>query len=665
MTSSYVPDVRIMAKQDRARLQSVFSQELSQIFDQTVRPVLEDGNSLENEANETRLNKLLEGRSESWSCSFCQVTFSDVQQQREHYRLDWHRYNLKQSLQSRPRIKEEDFNKKTENDDVSSISGSEEEEEDSLDTIASAQGKIFLKNQQGLVFSLYRGIFLFDKKEEVSSLDFFKCYKENCCVNKQWTIIMLGGGHFAGAIFNDSTPILHKTFHCYTVRAGQGGSQSAIDGKSGGSHPKSAGASLRRYNEQALVDHVRNILLTWNADIEKSSLIFYRASGPYNRGVLFGGKEPLLNKSDRRLRTVPFSTGRATFTEVKRVHFLLTTVKIYESLNQAASTVSNQRSSENNSPKRNKTRTNCINRAKSREIVQRPLPGEISLSEEEDEEKIELNNDVLEVSFDDLKEFGDSLTAEQRKIGRNKKKPRKSKNQKLKEREEERKRHLIDVTIKGNIILLEELFQKRLKTFEEGCLTRQELCKEFFNELLDEQGNSFLHLAALNEHEDLLKYLLDNEADPCLKNKNLQTPYSCSASKVSRDVFKQFAKENSEKYNYNKAQIPINALTDEELAEKKRAQKKIKKEKEKEKKRENHIKQKEREQIDRFLHLSDREKRALAAERRILNSQGKVVSRCFLCGSDMAGKVPFEYLENRFCTIDCLKSHRLKTSLNI
>lgn len=62
---------------------------------------------------------------------------------------------------------------------------------------------------------------------------------------------MLGGGHFAGAVFNGDEPILHKTFHCYTVRAGQGGSQSAKDNS--GSHPKSAGASLRRYNESALV----------------------------------------------------------------------------------------------------------------------------------------------------------------------------------------------------------------------------------------------------------------------------------------------------------------------------------------------------------------------------------------------------------------------------
>ncbi len=67
---------------------------------------------------------------------------------------------------------------------------------------------------------------------------------------------MLGGGHFAGAVFEGANAVAHKTFHCYTVRAKQGGSQSSADNRSGTSHPKSAGASLRRYNQ------VSSILIT-------------------------------------------------------------------------------------------------------------------------------------------------------------------------------------------------------------------------------------------------------------------------------------------------------------------------------------------------------------------------------------------------------------------
>lgn len=113
------------------------------------------------------------------------------------------------------------------------------------------------------------------------------------------------------------------------------------------------------------------------------------------------------------------------------------------------------------------------------------------------------------------------------------------------------------------------------------------------------------------------------------------------------------------------ANIPTNSLTSEEIAEKKKAQRKIKKEKEKEKRKENEVKQKEQLEKRRFLELSDREKRALAAERRILSQSGTITSRCFLCASDMAGKVPFEYSNNRFCSVECLKAHRLKNPIKL
>lgn len=70
----------------------------------------------------------------------------------------------------------------------------------------------------------------------------------------------------------------------------------------------------------------------WSDEIKKCSLIFYRASSPYNRSVLFGGKDPILDRNDFRLRTIPFSTGRATYKEAKRVHFELATGTIYGKL---------------------------------------------------------------------------------------------------------------------------------------------------------------------------------------------------------------------------------------------------------------------------------------------------------------------------------------------
>lgn len=77
------------------------------------------------------------------------------------------------------------------------------------------------------------------------------------------------------------------------------------------------------------LQHVQDILESWSSHIDNSSLILYRAVGPYNRTVLFGGKNPPLDKSDSRLRPLPFPTRRATFSEVKRVYDVLSTMEIY------------------------------------------------------------------------------------------------------------------------------------------------------------------------------------------------------------------------------------------------------------------------------------------------------------------------------------------------
>lgn len=53
-------------------------------------------------------------------------------------------------------------------------------------------------------------------------------------------------------VFRDRV-VVHKTFHRYTVRAKQGGSQIARDGALGGmSGHKSAGSALRRHGEMAI-----------------------------------------------------------------------------------------------------------------------------------------------------------------------------------------------------------------------------------------------------------------------------------------------------------------------------------------------------------------------------------------------------------------------------
>merc|ERR1711963_476051 len=144
------------------------------------------------------------------------------------------------------------------------------------------------------------------------------------------------------------------------------------------------------------------------------------------------------------------------------------------------------------------------------------------------------------------------------------------------------------------------------------------------------------------------------------------------ASPECRNAFRRFMAAQPSRYDYAKAQVP-SPLTEEmeserkaKMAEKRKQKKKAANERNKEKKAAEAIERAEIQEQQRFLALSDREKRALAAERRLLQQTSQagaptpVLSRCYQCGADMTGKVPFEYAEFKFCATKCLKEHRSK-----
>lgn len=157
-------------------------------------------------------------------------------------------------------------------------------------------------------------------------------------------LCMIGGGHFAamvvslaprlskhqtGPLNREATVLAHKTFHRYTTRQKQGGSQSAHDNAKGNAH--SAGSSIRRYNEQALTDEVRLLLQDWKALLDTSELLFIRATGSRSRRTLFGPYEgQVLRANDPRIRGFPFSTRRATQSELMRSFIELTRLKVRE-----------------------------------------------------------------------------------------------------------------------------------------------------------------------------------------------------------------------------------------------------------------------------------------------------------------------------------------------
>lgn len=155
-------------------------------------------------------------------------------------------------------------------------------------------------------------------------------------------LCMIGGGHFAAMIISltpkvarkangieerQAIVIAHRTFHRYTTRRKQGGSQSANDSAKGAAH--SAGAGIRRYNEAALEAEVRALLSEWRDMINNSVLKFVRATGTTNRRTLFGPyDDQVLRLNDPRNRSFPFSTRRATQAELMRAFTELTRIKV-------------------------------------------------------------------------------------------------------------------------------------------------------------------------------------------------------------------------------------------------------------------------------------------------------------------------------------------------
>lgn len=168
-------------------------------------------------------------------------------------------------------------------------------------------------------------------------------------------IFMLSSGHFAGAIIshlphstkgNKGTQtelqlqsvrlLAHKTFHRYTTRRKQGGSQSAMDDAKGKAN--SAGSTLRRYNEQALGKDIEGLMEEWKPLIEQCSSIFIRGSGKGGKNARGTGlivrdpKDPkaIIKTGDKRIKMLPFATKRPTTTELKRAWCELSYLKIVD-----------------------------------------------------------------------------------------------------------------------------------------------------------------------------------------------------------------------------------------------------------------------------------------------------------------------------------------------
>ncbi|GAA6007336.1 hypothetical protein JCM10207_001593 [Rhodosporidiobolus poonsookiae] len=161
---------------------------------------------------------------------------------------------------------------------------------------------------------------------------------------RKWTLLMFGGGHFAGMVVSleprlvgrgkgkekerEVQVLQSKTYHRYTTRRKQGGGQGTNDAANG--KAKSMGAQLRRHNEQRLTEEVRDLLLSWRSDILESELVFLRCSKS-NYKTFFGYEASVLDEvkaqTEGKIRGFTFPTRRPTIAELLRSFLELTRLK--------------------------------------------------------------------------------------------------------------------------------------------------------------------------------------------------------------------------------------------------------------------------------------------------------------------------------------------------
>jgi hypothetical protein len=447
------------------------------------------------------------------------IVFSSIEHLRQHLRSDYHVFNLKRKMKRKKLLSLEAFSK--------SDASSDEEEE--IDEVRERKKVIDFDcvSTELLPLSYFR----FRDGE-------FKASVWSCILDKEsgtisfnphtntvtWLLLLYSSsGHFAGAVYQNGRCIAHKTFHRYTSRRKQGGSQSAHDNKSGKAN--SIGAQIRRANEVQLRKDIHELLVNkWHRHVQEANSIFIGATSR-NRAVFF--KIPTgvkikcaaLQKSDK-IKYIPFATARPTLSECDSVCRRLGRLRFMHNVSISESN----------------TKLQDVN-----------------------EPVTQIAESVAQGTSIDLVGMQPVVAIPSLSEGRV---------------------CLHDAIVRNDTQLVKKILKKSERYVDNHSAPNNYKREDTVNvnDALDAKFSTGLHVAVKQDLHDMVKLLLLHNANPALLDSKQNPPFKLAKSKKVRDVFRLYMGSNPDKWDYKTAAMEsAGALTLEKINERKRKAKEKKK----------------------------------------------------------------------------------------
>lgn len=486
----------------------------------------------------------------------------------------------------------------------------------------------------------------------------------------QWTIFLCQGGYFAGAVFRGDEVLKHKRIARYTVRRKQGGAQASKDQVKGGIH--SAGASIRRYNETRLREEIAELMKNWKIELQQSSCVFLHAPS-YNSASFFYEGSPI-SRGDSRVRSIPIVTDRPSFVELQRIHLILSTVETatFDGVDNLRSSLENMVMS---SGAENGEKSQTGSSAAQTEASSMRSSSSSFFSLTEGEYSNFASEDVLAQVKSGSKISTSRVSIEEDLISKAIDSGNVEEVRRLLIEEE----YVYQIPEKAEDMVWPLMRAVQLPgKLNMALITCLIECGESLDARSPKYGlKTVLHVACEKGEDSLVELLLEEGANPTILDLYNHTAYDTCREKSTRTLMRKFAGANEGLWEWTlKARVPL--LTDEmeELAKAKEAEKrKRKKAAQKERKKAQKVEEEEikaeneklakaeeeleiarnaaYERTKRILNMSDREKRALAAERRMKGG----APECDNCGKEIKIE-PFERYSFKYCSSECVVEHK-------